>query len=180
MKSPLLLAGFLMGAATAGWAATSPLYINYGPLTAPPALPPQIDATSFENRSLFNISSSTILGNTLPYETLNTLHFTNRSSGQMIGAPGFRFDFYTNNSRLMMADWINSGTIAVDTILSVSASNVVNNGPFISASANGVIKLSGKTVNLAHSALRTGVDNSTNLFFGCFFNTMIRLQLCEL
>ena len=52
-----LLGGFLSGlSAVSLLAATSPIYINNTPLFAPPALPPQIDATAFVNRSTFNVN----------------------------------------------------------------------------------------------------------------------------
>src|SRR5262245_23992887 len=89
--------------------ATDPIYINNSPLSAGD-LPPQIDATAFVNRSIFDvtlpfsgfifivgdqaISLGTILN---PYQTMNTAFFTNTAGATMLGTPGFRFNFFTNN-----------------------------------------------------------------------------------
>src|SRR4026208_81772 len=104
-------------------AATQPIYINNSPNTNAP----QIDATAFVNTSTFTVSSP-FFGN-IPYQTLNTLYFTNTLSGVMSSTPGFRFDFFTNNSRFPMASWVNRGSIFGSTWLLVSSSNIVSTGP---------------------------------------------------
>src|SRR5881396_1745946 len=74
-----------LGAGRALEAGTIPLYENFGTVTNVP----QVDAVAFANYGQFNIFS------TLPYDTQNTLYFTNR--GTMNGVPGFRFDHVADN-----------------------------------------------------------------------------------
>ena len=69
----------LLGGFT-GLAGPSPIYENYGAVTNVP----QVDAIAFANYGVFSVSSL------LPYETQNTLYFTNR--GFMVGNPGFRLE----------------------------------------------------------------------------------------
>src|SRR3989442_7393801 len=59
----------------------SPIYENFGTLTNVP----QIDAVAFANYGTFVVPS------VLPFDTQNTLYFTNR--GVMLGGPGFRLDY---------------------------------------------------------------------------------------
>src|SRR5688572_5844074 len=101
-------------------AATLARYVNSSPVNSPPQPAPQIDATEFINASTFNV----ITPSGLPYQTLNTLFFENR--GSMTLTPGYRFDFFTNNFRLGMNTWQNSGSITGTTLVLVQATNIVN------------------------------------------------------
>src|SRR5262245_49005759 len=98
----LLLGGFLSGlSALSLLAATTPLYINNAPLVAPPALPPQIDATAFLNRSTFDVNpgglglNGIIVGDfavsfglvVSPYKMMNTRFVTNAPGASMSGSP---------------------------------------------------------------------------------------------
>jgi len=102
-------------------AATQPIYVNNSPVQVlfRPQVAPQIDATAFVNQSLFQINDIYFTG--LPYQTFNTLYFTNTSSGNILGDMGYRFDFSSGNTRGPMYSWLNDqGTISGDTFLLVS------------------------------------------------------------
>src|SRR5438309_276636 len=86
-----------LGLLAAEAVAADALYLNTGSVNTP-----QVDAITFINKGLFQASSS------IPYETQDTLYFTNTvgtfaGSGTMIGSPGFRFntDSSVNGTRTM-------------------------------------------------------------------------------
>ena len=81
-----VLVGALAGGASLTLRASTPLFENFGTLTNVP----QLDTTAFANYGDFNVNTL------IPYETQNTLYFTN--TGRMIGNPGFRFENITANS----------------------------------------------------------------------------------
>jgi hypothetical protein len=136
-------------------AATQPIYINNSPLQviAPPQMAPQIDATAFVNRSLFQINDIYFTG--LPYQTFNTRFFTNTSSGSILGDQGFRFEYSSGNVRAPLYSFINQGSVSGDTFLLISATNIVSTGPLISGSL-GLMRLTGGNVKLSGNALRAG------------------------
>ncbi len=114
-----LLLGFGLCQAQLSWGKASEFY-NYKVLTTAPT----VDARIFYNAGTINIdtiiSSSptnnvTSLyeygANPIPYMTTGTLYFTNTSSGQMLGYPGFRFDTGTANSRHAAIAFQNFGYI---------------------------------------------------------------------
>jgi hypothetical protein len=127
--------------------------------------PPQVDATSFVNSGTWNIFTFQA-----PYETANTLNYTN--TGTMKGSLGWEFDYgpLPLGGRGMSANFYNdnAGTIqAVDgyiynppntlfsnlvSYLLVSATNIVNKGTLI-AGASGEMILTGTNVSLARSGL---------------------------
>jgi hypothetical protein len=152
------------------FAATTPVYINNSP-HVPPALPPQIDATAFVNRSTFDVSSFFggfifIVGDTAvatganidPFEMMNTRFVTNAPGAIMTGSPGFRFDYFSssNNARLAQTAWENRGTISADPLLRVMSTNILNRGA-LEVSDIGLIKLQGTNVNLSRSTLLAGI-----------------------
>ena len=172
----LLLCGVLSGlSALSMSAATTPLYINNSPLFAPPALPPQIDATAFHNGSTFDVNSFFggfifIVGDTAvfsganfdPYEMMNTRFVTNAPGATMSGSPGFRFDYFSaaNNARLAQTVWENRGLITVDPLLRVMATNILNRGA-LEATEAGLIKLQGTNVDVSRSSFRVGTGPNT-------------------
>jgi hypothetical protein len=84
-------------------AGTAPSYENFGTLTNVP----QIDARVFANYGTFGS-----LVTPLPFQTQNTLIYTNR--GIMLGGVGFRFDFLSSAGVRKPADTFvnaNSGVI---------------------------------------------------------------------
>src|SRR5688572_13676511 len=153
-----LLGGFLSGlSAVSLLAATSPIYINNSPLVAPPALPPQIDATAFVNRSTFEVNLGSgfffIIGDQAvavgglfipPYRMMNTMFVTNAPGATMSGIPGFEFDFFssTNNARLALDSWENLGIITGDPLIKVMATNISHRGA-LEVSEAGLIRLRG-------------------------------------
>lgn len=131
-----------------------PLYENYGIIQDTPA--PEIDALAFANYGIFDVSSGSV-----PYDFQNVRHFTN--SGSMQGYPGFRFDTaFTDRPRQPAEDFVNkaTGTIVGSIWLLISATNIVNEG-ILTAGADGLVRLEGKTVNLRRSGLQVeplGID----------------------
>src|SRR6266542_4456922 len=171
-----------------GPAATLPVYINSAPLIAPPASAPQIVARAWVNQALFEVSSVSGFGLPLPFESQNTLFFTNAPLTLMSGDPGYRFFQNTNGQRLWMDSWENRGTLATDhlsffsgsafffndsraSILQVESTNILSTGP-LSSGAHGLIRLEGRKINLARNGLRTGNPLVQSTFFGGGFVTV--------
>jgi hypothetical protein len=155
--------------------ATDAFYINNGivSVTSPPTDPPQIDATNFVNNGLFAITNlnNGSLTPPFPYETWNTLNFSNRN--RMVGDSGFRFDKYNpnNSQRSMAANFVNANTIN-DTNSSIfgnsyvllSATNAINRGA-LSVGVTGLLQAQGNNVDLTRSLLAS-VGHETNPFSG--------------
>lgn len=168
------------------FAAPRPTFINAGVITN--AI--QIDAVNF-----LNLGTFTNLFTTLPYDTQNTVNFTNR--GVMSGSVGFHFDTIdsTLNTRRPLINFDNRGTIsAVDNGASffgfglgtglflgsssgtasyalISATNLINRGN-ISVGTVGLMRLNGKNVDLSRGSLVAGTasNSETNIFLNNFFN----------
>jgi hypothetical protein len=140
--------------------ATSTNYINTGTISGNP---PQVDAINFFNSGTWFIST------VAPYETANTLTYTNK--GFMFGTPGWEFDlgpsitgsrtnlsavFYNDNGATIQAGdgtIINmSGVFGGGSSLLIQATNIINRGSLI-ATPYGRIKLVGSTVTLSRSTL---------------------------
>lgn len=124
---------------------------------------PQVAATTFINSARFTIGGGfTIAGSGLPFDTLYTLYFTNKTSGRMEGYPGFRLDFSTNTSPAVIERFpasviYNQGKIYGATWLDLWATNIVSPGQ-LSAGVEGLIHLRGNNVNLSRSFIRVGGD----------------------
>ena len=172
MKQTLML-GWLGAAvsALAATAATVPSFINDAPVYAPPDSLPTINATSFVNQSIFSIGSGFVngpgtvigLGTSLPYETYNTLFYTNEASGIMSGSPGFRFLHTIGRTRRAASWFVNEGSVDATSYLEIKATNIVSSGP-MNAGAAALIRIAGKDVNLERTGLRTGLPPGG--FFG--------------
>ncbi len=188
MKDRLSAALLLLVCVFPGPSATLPIYINSAPLIAPPATAPQIDARAWVNQALFEVTSISSFNLPLPFESHNTLIFTNAPLTFMSGDPGFRFFQNTNGQRLWMDSWENQGTITTDhlsffsgfglffndsraSILQVESTNILSTGP-LSSGAHGLIRLEGKTINLTRNGLRTGNPLIPSSFFGGGFVTV--------
>jgi len=177
----LFLGGFLSGfSAMSLLAATTPIYINNSPLFAPPALPPQIDATAFVNRSTFDVSIADfgfifIVGdqafafgqNVAPYKMMNTRFVTNAPGAIMNGSPGFQFDFFSssNNARLALDSWENRGAVSGNPLIRVMSTNIFSRGP-LEVTELGLIKLQGTNVDLRRSTLLAGTPAGSLPPFG--------------
>ena len=159
---------FLLGLVLSVFAAkaTDSLYSNSGTISTPI----QVDATNFYNSGTWNISTAT------PYETQNTLNYTN--AGSMTGSVGWEFDFgpLPLGGRGLSANFVNNratatvqandglilnpgglGSTLAEYLVSyllISATNIVNQGTLI-AGAHGEIVLNGANVMLSRSILET-------------------------
>lgn len=158
-----------------GFGATAPRYENFGTVTTL-STPPQIDATAFINHGVFTVQTP------LPFDTQNTLYWTNR--GQMFGSVGFRFDTVngTNGLRRPSASFYNRGQIDADesilgfgqleTILQagfvagsyidIAATNIQHSG-VMRVGPLGLIKMQGSSVQLERSGLVAGIAALSDL-----------------
>lgn len=122
---------------------------------------PQIDASTFVNFGRIIASNSSAFVTTFPFQTLNTLNYTNAISGSFFatnGSSGFQFEFITNTSRFFANHIVNQGTVEGDSIY-FSATNLINSGSLIGGTQ---IQLRGTTVNLSRSVLAaSGVSGTT-------------------
>ena len=145
---------------------TTPVYPNFGVVSNP-----QIDATAVVNYGTIGVSTSG-----QPFTTQNTLFFTNQANATMNGYSGFFFNFLTNSLPLPANTLFNRGTISAvegggiiiigETVYGIggrgglllaSATNIINtDSGFLSAPAQGLIRLEGQNINLTRSGLRTG------------------------
>lgn len=159
--------------------ATDATYVNNGTIT----FPPQIDATNVVNNGIFdftfvtNAVDGSFSDNTtdFPFETSNTQNYTN--NGTMTGSVGFRFENAPSTGpRKMAASFRNrlAGVITaldggrnatlidgnftinpliIPSYLLISATNLHNEGNLI-AGAGGLMRLTGKNVNLSRSGVQ--------------------------
>jgi hypothetical protein len=181
-----LLFSIFAGVLLAPWAlASTDYYINNGVVnvTGPAAAAPQIDAVNFVNTGLFiitNQNQNSPVSPPLPFQTWDTLNWTNRN---LIGGdPGFRFDFFDSSSSLdrMSANFVNANSINESNALifgnsyvEIFANNVVNRGT-LGISGAGLLRVDGDNVDLKRSQLagfgnQANEDGSHNSFFGAFF-----------
>ncbi len=158
-----LTVGVLLFLSLGNLRAVDAIYENFGM----PTSTPQINAITFINHGLFSVSSI------LPYDTQNTLHFSN--FGIMVGEPGFRFDFVNAAGvRRPAADFYNGFDAQVfagsgDTFLPglvvtnngitfesaqliISATNIFSRGELL-ADARGLVRVDGTTVDLSRSSI---------------------------
>jgi hypothetical protein len=164
----------LTGLVSAG---TAPLFVNNGLIQAAP----QIDATAFLNNGTISLSASL-----LPFDTQNTLYFTNRGTLSSLGpdSGGFRFDYVNSSTgiRKPAATILNdSGSVisATDSLngysdgpfIILNATNIINKGA-ISILNTGLIQITGSDVNLSRGSLdvqpfsgSTSATFGTNFFF---------------
>jgi len=155
-----------------GRADTSPLFQNFGYINTTPV----VDATAFVNGGTIDLSftefsmSRTLfwLGNILdpPFDTQNTLYFTNLATGTMISDTGFIFDFVTNAFRYPANSFFNQGLIQ-GYIVKINATNVVHNGMIYCGSegynyAEGLAEVNGKNVDLTGGAIATGLSSGAS------------------
>jgi hypothetical protein len=160
-------AAVMLVSGLAASAATVPLYINSSPFNSPPQPGPVIDATAFVNQSTFNVATAS----GQPFQTLNTLFFTNRTSaGQMTLQPGYRFDFFTNSSRRWMNTWDNSGSITGSTVVLISSTNIINSGS-VHSGPQGIIRMTGQNLDLSRGRIRTGQSDGVVFFDGSTFGS---------
>ena len=146
--------------------ATVPLFENNVQFLSPPLIVPQIDATTFVNNSIFSVSTSggiilvgtgssllTVGVSRFPFETSNTRFFVNH--GSMFHGDGFRIDRQSGSGRTWLNTFENSGSIEAGLYLELAATNIHSSG-IIASSADGLLKISGQTVDLRDSGIKTG------------------------
>ena len=141
-----LLAGF------AALGATADLYINDDVLTTPP----QIDARAFLNRGSMDFS-----GLTLPFDTQNTLYFTNAGSmtASGFGLGGFRLDHTDGASGARIPATViyneQGASISGTPYVLLSATNLLNRGT-LATSVDGLLQLNGQNVDVSSGKLDLG------------------------
>jgi hypothetical protein len=161
--------------------ATDQVFINNGIISG--TTPPQVDAINFYNSGTWAIATGS------PYETANTLTYTNTGGGSMSASPGWEFDlgpttagfrtwssvFFNDNGCTVQA--LDGVIINVASITDggssvlVQATNIINKGRLL-ATPEGQIKLVGSTVNLSRSTLNIppiqGVGSANDFFLTNF------------
>ena len=147
-------------------AAPVPVYVVDEPVDVPPGIAPVINATTVVVADRFNVNTAS--SPPQPYQTRNTLYFTNAPSGHIMGSPGFRFDYFTDNRRQAMHSWVNQGTSAGSTWLMVWATNISSTAPIMSGPA-GLVRLDGRNVDLARTGIRVGLEPGQTLPDGFAF-----------
>lgn len=130
------------------WSQPTPLYENFGNITAFGEDVPQIDAIAFANYGTFNVITFT------PYDTQNTLNFTNRG---VMANPGSGFEFDTTSplgARRSAANFVNhrDAEITAGTHFNIHATNIVNAG-HLEVGGSGFLSLKGQKVNLSRGVL---------------------------
>src|ERR1043166_3063442 len=191
MKRSLII-GFLSLCSALTVSAADAYFFNDTDLVSPPANAPVINAYAWVNRALFDVTTVNGSGLELPYESQNTLFFTNLAS--MIGNPGFRFFDNVAGQRRWMDTWDCEGPISTDSssvfssagtifvssfgnffgfnsqssVLLVQATNITSPA-ILRSGAQGLIHLEGKTLNLGRSGLRTGSAVESSQIFGVGF-----------
>jgi hypothetical protein len=135
-----------------------------------PPQPPQINATAFDNESIFSVSYNVVINNQVYYSEpwWGTLFYTN--NGQLIlnspvNTAGFEFDLQQTNSNTtnILADtFYNPGIIHCNSILDsnmftsgvsiIQATNVIVPGTIAIGSAGGLF-VNGQNVDLSRSVI---------------------------
>lgn len=173
-----ILSSLLLGSTLLAHSQPAEQYIHTGPSDWAATNAPSINAISFINYGEFEADSTEI-----PYDFQNTLFFTNHN--QMFGSVGYLFNLTKDNGQRLPADTFNnvanasievSEQFGVDDLfvdaygfsapsqLLVDSTNIINKG-FLSAGANGIIRLRGHNIDLSRSALeiRPGQGNGLTL-----------------
>src|SRR3974390_1761362 len=97
MKQKLLPGLLALAIAPAVLSQTPPIYENYGVVQCPPEIPPTINATNFVNHAQFiiNFTNGALQGEPIlspPYETSDTVNYTNDFGALLSCNTGFRLD----------------------------------------------------------------------------------------
>ena len=140
-------------------------YVNNIPVNT--AEPPNIDDISFVNESLFQVFTE------VPFETQNTLYFTNHAT--MVGQPssrrnvnsGFRFEYVDGTTGIRKpAAVINNAqgaSISGTPYILFNATNILNQGS-ITAPQDGLIRLTGNTIDLNRGTIDMGRSSPSGGF----------------
>ena len=176
MRFRLVLSLVVVVTAPLARGATVPQYVNSAIVQSPPQPAPQIDAVTFINEGYFEVNDFSF--NPLPYESANTLTFKNMPGGIMYGSPGYFFEHVSGNTRGPLSTFENRGSISAfnnisNSFISFSSANwllvdsdsIVSSGN-LSATAQGLIRLTGNTVNVARGRIRLADPLQTSAFYG--------------
>ncbi len=132
-------------------------FVNNAPYST--ALPPNIDDSVFVNENFFRVFTE------VPFETQNTLYFTNR--GQLIGQPssffsvnsGFRLEYINGDTGIRkpaaVIDNQAGASITGQPYVILSATNILNQGT-ITGSQSGLVRISGQNVDLHRGVIDLG------------------------
>ena len=156
------LAGLAM--VTLALGRTEPSFVNNSPLIFPSLLhpvPPMIDATNFINNSAFIDNTFNSLFTT-PYETANTVNYTN--FGVLGSIEGFRFDTYNTRT----ARYTSAGNLhnEVGAIINCGGTN---DGPYFATNAaffslvGGALCLVTATNIINRGTIEMGIDSLLSL-----------------
>ncbi|MGD0259140.1 MAG: hypothetical protein ABSD29_04870 [Verrucomicrobiota bacterium] len=196
MKQKLLCG--LMALALAPAAFSQPSYENDGAVICPPDIPPTIDTTNFVNYGLFVINYTnedqtpafSTTSTTPPFETSDTLYYTNGYGAVMSCNAGFDLETFPSGSG--QSQWAstlyNNGTIDCGTNVyiiedvsgtggvtcTVNATNIYNPGT-INMGYDGLLSLRAENIDLTRGTLAMenfGFNSANGLIFfnGGFFD----------
>ncbi len=161
--------------------AVTPVFENTGQVDTP-----VVDAETVINRGIYNISAFGI-----PYDTQNTLNFTNLPGAVFTGGDGIQFSLVGDDGiRSPAANFYNAGAIQMNSVAGsfgvlifgsgvfgsvpnnswvlIDATNVVNRGG-LSVGAQGLLRIDGQNVQLSRSGLRAGEDPTAPINQGAVF-----------
>lgn len=179
MKQLGVIAAALAVVGSAG-AAPALVYENRGEVDTP-----QVDAITFLNRGFFTFDSGA-----QPYETQNTLYYTNFAGASIVGSGGFRFSLtdeagfrrpassFYNAGFIDMQDSFSSfgslpnavGFLFFDSSwLLIDATNVTTRGT-MQVGSQGLMKIRGGDVKVSRTGLRSGEDPNQPLSDGFEFS----------
>ncbi len=177
-RSFLSVLGSLLAASPA--LASSPIWQNNGifAYTMPPDAAPQIDAAAFVNYGQIlltnffaEFSPSSVAAYPPPFETWNTVNYTNYNLIQ--GFPGWRFDYYKSDAatHLSAANFVNQAQVSANNAsiygsfgLEVDATNIFNRGA-LTVGDSGLLKLSGDNLDLVRSTVASvGADTDPTAY----------------
>ena len=185
MKRSILTGLAGLAVVTVALGQTVPVFDNSLISIYPPGVPPQIDATTFFNSSVFIDNTFNSLF-TVPYETANTVNYTNL--GVLASLDGFRFDtfntqtaLYTNAANFYNAGsatlncggtnyggWFSTNNLAFFIVPGgaeclVWATNIINGGT-IDMGMDSLLSLQGQNVNLKGGLLNMEGFETGDLF----------------
>lgn len=162
-------------------------YRNDGFIIVPPLIAPNIDAGTFVNNGQFiiNFTNQPVpsVYNELgfqpdPYETQNTLNFTNLPGAFMSCNTGFRFDFAPpNGPRQRAGTFVNSGTINMATVDTTNFLVVTPLFPYLQLTASSATNLLTLLVGIAGAKGSVTADHIVNPgVINMGFESVLRLQ----
>jgi hypothetical protein len=177
MKLRFALSLLVLALARVSVAQPAANYINYGVTNNP-----QINATNVVNFGTINTFTSN------PFETRNTVNFTNAPSGTINSDPGLHVEtIFDNGQRVPVANFVNDGVISASganfTISSggffvltttaagtvdVIATNIAMSGS-VSVGVDGLVRYKGNRVDLTRSGLAAG-GGTANYYSGDIYN----------